>query len=178
MKPVFINTGNTVDFSDVNRDRYSLEALIRACDSPSVVLSKDGGDVVVDTVSFIVRTFKHNNIIHCTKTDKVLFEAVTSEVMPSGITLNDFMLVTAKHLLTDKLYTAYDKEKIVTSAFPVPFGIIERVDGTREALFQIAVNHEILSNLSEGYEYVPVEDFKNSVDFNKAYQQFKFTKEE
>lgn len=178
MKFAFINTKeNSLDFTNINYDRYNLETLIKACDSPYVTLSDKKDDIVVDTVSFIVRTFKNNLLVHCHKTDKVVFEAFTNDNLPNGITLNDFMLVKAKQLLTT-LYTSYNIKEIATSAFPVPFGIIKRVNDTKEALFQIVVNHEILKNLGGDYEYSPVENFKNSVDFNKAYQQFKFTKGE
>ena len=185
MKPAFINTGkSSIDFSDVTSDQYNLEAIIRACDSPYIVLSKGITDLdtplekAIDLVSFIVRTFKDNKLVYNTVFNKAVFEAnLINTTLPDGVTLNDFMLISARELLTKTLYPKYDTRTIALNAIPTPFGITKRDDGTHEALFQIVVNHEILTELNTDYSYTPVLNYENDKDFHKVYQQFKFTKE-
>lgn len=182
MNPVFINTGNTpFDFSDVDYSHYNLGAELRACDSPNVVLSKDTSSThekVIESVSFILRTLKGNLLVSNTNSNKVVFEVKAHNKLPEGITLNDFMLFSAKEFLTSIIYPNYDIKDIAINAIPIPFGVIKRADNTHEALFQIVVNHSVLTEPNKGYAYVPVSDFKNDKDFHKIYQQFKFTKEE
>ena len=180
--PVFINTGDTsLDLSGIDTDHYSLEAVIRACDSPYVVFSRYNettNEKVVEAVSFILRTFKGNKLVANTKSNRVVFEIKAYDKLPEGITLNDFMLFSAKEFLTQIIYPKYDNKDIAINAVPTPFGIIQRADNTNEALFQIVVNNEVLTELNDGYSYVAVEEYKNDRDFHKIYQQFKFTRED
>ncbi len=182
MNPVFINTGNTpFDLSDVDYSHYNLGAELRACDSPNVVLSKDTSSThekVIESVSFILRTLKGNLLVSNTNSNKVVFEVKAHNKLPEGITLNDFMLFSAKEFLTSIIYPNYDIKDIAINAIPIPFGVIKRADNTHEALFQIVVNDEVLKNLNEGFSYVPVKDLEDNEEFNKILPQFKYTKEE
>lgn len=178
--PVFVNTSDAhFDLSGVDSDHYSLDTVIRVCDDPNIVLSKESSyEKVIESVSFILRTIKGNKLVANTKSNKVVFSVSKYTKFPDGVTINDFMLYSAKEFLTRIIYPKYHNKDIVFNAIPTPFGVIQREDGTNEALFQIVINHEVLTELGTGYAYVPVEDYKNSSDFYKIYQQFKFTKED
>lgn len=183
MKSVFIDTSGHSDFLNrVTPDKYDLEALIRACDSPNIVYSKDSKDtdtIAIHHLSAFVRTLKGNKIAKCT-TGKSVFEAKIKEFnLPNGVSLNDSMLFMLKDLLRNLYPTEYSKGiNLALNSAPTPFGLIQRADGTVEALFQLVVNHEVLENLNHDFVYVSVEEGKKDKNFLKAYKQFKYTKED
>lgn len=185
MKSVFIDTSGHCDFlSRVTPDKYDLEALIRACDSPNVVYSKESKDtdtVVVNHIVVFARTIKENKIVKCNTTGKFMFESKIAKFnFPSGVSLNDCMMFMLKDLLYCLYNESYGKNPqiLALNSAPTPFGIIKRADGTNESLFQLVLNHEVLTDINHDFSYVPVEEAEKNISFHEAYKQFKFTKEE
>jgi len=184
MKSLFVDVSGSERVLDgVTTDKYDIKALIRACDSPNVVYNKEPKEtdlVVVNSMTVFARTLKGNKIIKHKPTGKFIFELKTDSLnLPSGVTLNDGMLLALKNLVFEVLYTHYSSSPyfLAPNAIPTPFGLIKRADGTIEALFQLVVNHEELEKLSDDFVYTSVESAKDDRGFYKVYKQFKFTKE-
>lgn len=166
-----------VDISEMNDKAFNLGLLLRLCDDPNVVLDIESEDSVVDHVCFFLRTFKGNLVVCNPKNNKVVFEAEASKLIPKGTTLSDFMLVSAKTLLSEVIFSESARDKIALNSAPTPFGVIKRADGTKEAMFQLVVDSEVLTELSEPYKYMSVDRFKNNKHFFKVFKQFKYTKD-
>lgn len=176
---MFCNTGShPVDYlTELKDSEYDLGLLLTICDDPNITLCHDNSkESIIDHVCFFLRTFEGNLVVCNPKDNKVVFKSLVGKHIPEGTTINDFMLFTAKQLLTNILYPRALGDKIAFNVFPTPFGVIKRADGTSEAMFQLVVKHDVLSELCKPYEYLSVDRFKDNPQFHKVYKQFKYTR--
>lgn len=187
MNSAFYYTGDILskEFEDITHSgeitarNCNLSHLIRACNSDCVSYQKDTRGVpLADKMSFFIRTSEGNYVVVKKSDDgncKPLYYADLTQ-FDSGTSLNDCMLLCARDYLKE-VFSKYPLETIGLNSIPTPFGSTLE-NKSVNFVFQLVVTQENLPDLSEGYEYVPVDDLKNRWSFHAIYKSFVYTETE
>lgn len=163
--------------SEVSYDTYNVLSLIRLCDDVSnyVYKSEEGlkNPYFSCDFKFFVRTFEDNKLLVEKESGELLFSPPDVLKMYDNISVNDYVLLTARDILK-VIFDGADLETICMNCLPTPFGITRTNKGF-EIVMQMCYNTNSNLAVPKGYELVPFDEC-GAKCFNKIRKTIRTTR--